>query len=283
MILRHARRTALALAALCIPLAVSTAGAQQVIWRGRSGGFDITWTHDDISARRVSDGAVVFSVRRIFDHDVREMTADHDDEVPMTEYEEQYRILSVIGSVISVVDETYCDCGGAHPIAWTRFVAYDLARGTAAHPFAVSAADLVSERDLLNGLQQDRLLRQAMTATHSRTFTSLAQLTTRLKLQEIQPAGDECTYTVGEEFPSSWAVHHLENGRAALRFSLSHDVEVCRGKYVQVGVLAAPAPRVLPDLQAADARRAGFLMKDARAIAANRATTLNWQRARPKR
>jgi hypothetical protein len=282
MILRPARRV-LALAALSIPLAVSTTHAQQVIWRGRSGGFDVTWTDRDVSARRVSDGAVVFSVRRIFDHAVAQMWADADDEAPMTEAEDRYQVLSVVGSVVSLVDETYCDCGGAHPIAWTRFVAYDLARGTAAHPFEVSAANLVSERDLLNGLRQDRLLRQAMAAAHVRSFASLRQLTARLKLREIEPAGDECTYTVGEEFPSSWAVHHLENGRAALRFSLSHDVEVCRGKYVQVGVLATPAARVLPDLAAADARRAGFLMKDARAIAANRATILNWQRPRPRR
>ena len=48
-------------------LAAAPAAAQRVIWRGRSGGFDVAWTDRDISARRASDGALVFSARRIND------------------------------------------------------------------------------------------------------------------------------------------------------------------------------------------------------------------------
>jgi hypothetical protein len=273
-------RTRIALLALALLSLAQPAHAQQVIWRGRSGGYDVAWTDRDISARRASDGAVVFSARRITDGEWREMQSDHDDEVPVREYERKYRLLSVAGSIISLEEATYCDCGGVHPISWTRFVSYDLARGTAARPHPVAATDLVPEADLLRALTADALIRQAMAAAHARTFPSLRALTQALKSQAIQPSGQECTYAVGEEFPSAFAIHHVENGRVALRFSLSHDVEVCRGMMIQVGVLVPPLARVAPDAAAANARRAGYLMKDVRAIAGQRQTVLNY---RPRR
>ncbi len=273
-------RIRIALLALALLASARPAAAQQVIWRGRSGGYDVAWTDRDISARRASDGAVVFSARRITDAEWREMQSDHDDEVPVREYERKYRLLSVAGSIVSLEEATYCDCGGAHPISWTRFVSYDLARGTAARPHPVAATDLVPEADLLRALTANALIRQAMASAHARSFTSLRALAAALESQAIQPADQECTFAVGEELSTEFALHHLENGRVALRFSLSHDVEVCRGMMIQVGVLVPPLARVAPDLAAANARRAGYLMKDVRTIAGGRQTVFNY---RPRR
>lgn len=276
----RARGGALRVSIALLPLlswVARPAAAQQVIWRGRSGGFDVAWTERDISARRASDGALVFSARHMADAEWAEMASDPDDEAPVTEFERKYRLLSVVGSVVSLEEASYCACGGAHPILWTRFVAYDLARGSAAHPHEVRVTDLVPEAELLRALTADRLVRQAMDSAHVRSFASLAALTERLKLQPVQPADDECDYSIGESFPTDFALHHLEGGRVAVRFSLSHNVEICRGRMIQVGVLVTPAARLGPDLAAADARRAGFLMKDQRAIARDRQTTFNYQ------
>jgi hypothetical protein len=253
------------------------AAAQQVIWRGRSAGYDVTWSDRDVSARRASDGAVVFSARRIADAEWREMQADSDDEAPVREYERRYRLLSVVGSILSLEEATYCDCGGAHPISWTRFVSYDVARGTVARPHPVAATEIVPEAALLRALTADRLVRQAMASAHVRGFASLHALTQALKTREIQPAGNECTFAVGEEFPAEFAFHHLENGRVAVRFSLSHSVEVCRGMIIQVGVLVPALPRWSASFDAASARRAGYLMKDLASIARDRRTVFNYQ------
>ena len=112
-----------------------------------------------------------------------------------------------------------------------------------------------------------------MDAVHARSFASLAAFTTALKFQEIAPPGD-CTYQVGEGFPHEYAFHHLANGQVAVRFSLSHSVEVCRGMFTQIGVLVPPLPRWAAAFEAANARRAGFLMQDA---PANRQTVLNYK------
>jgi len=274
------RHTLGLLALVLLPLAARPADAQRAIWRGRSGGYDVAWTDRDITARRASDGTVVFSARRLADAEWANLAGDHDEEVPVREFERKYRLLSVVGSIISLEEADYCDCGGAHPILSTRFVSYDLARGTAARPHPVAATDLVPEAELLRALSGDALIRQAMAKAHLRALTSLAAMPHALELQEIQPPNDDCTYGVGQEFPTEFALHHLENGRVALRFSLSHYVELCRGKMAQVGVLAAPRARLLPDLTAADTRRAGYLMKDLRALAGQRQTTFNY---RPRR
>ncbi|HYH82899.1 MAG TPA: hypothetical protein VEX86_24105, partial [Longimicrobium sp.] len=209
----------IALLALALASLAEPAQAQQTIWRGRSGGYDVAWTDRDISARRASDGVVVFSARRITDAEWTQMQRDHDDEVPVKEYERKYRLLSVVGTVLSLEEATYCDCGGVHPILWTRFVSYDVARGTAARPHAVAATDLVPEADLLRALTADRLIRQAMDSANVRRFATLRALTAGLEQTPIQPPGEQCTYGVGEAFPSSFAVHHVEYGRVALRFS----------------------------------------------------------------
>jgi len=258
------------------------AAAQQVIWRGSSAGYDVTWSDRDVSARRASDGALVFSARRIADAEWREMQGDHDEEVPVREYEQRYRLLSVVGSIVSLEEATYCDCGGAHPISWTRFVSYDVARGTVARPHPVAATEIVPEAALLRALTADRLIRQAMDAAHIRSFASLRALTETLKTREIQPADSECTFAVGEEFPTEFAFHHLENGRVAVRFSLGHYVEVCRGMMIQVGVLVPALPRWSASLDAASARRAGYLMKDLAAVARNRRTVFNYRPARAR-
>ena len=266
-------------AAAALP-AASSAAAQGVIWRGTSAGFDITWSERDLSARRVGDGVVVFSARRIADHEWAEMQGEHDAEVPVREYEQSYRLLSVAGSIISVEEATYCDCGGAHPISWRRFVAYDLARSTVAHPHPLAATEVVPQAALLRALTADRLVRQAMDAAHVATFTSLRGLTEALKTQPIEWAEDDCAYDIGEEFPVQFALHHVENGRVALRFSLGHAYEVCRGRMIQVGVLVPLLPRWDAPVRAAEARRAGYLMKDLASIARDRETVLNYQARR---
>ncbi|HEX8693351.1 MAG TPA: hypothetical protein VF746_13075 [Longimicrobium sp.] len=271
----------LALALALVPAAHAAAGAQ-VIWRGRSGGFDITWDTSDVSARRVGDGRLVFSLKQAFDAERAGRTGD--DDPPIREEMVTYRLLSVVGSIVSLEQYWYCDCGGAHPISGRGFVSYDLARSTPARPHPVRITELVPEAPLLRALTADRLIRGVMDSVDVRTARSLAALVDTLKYQgtfvatpDDDEQGMECSYSVGESFPSDFALHHVENGQLAIRFSLSHSVEICRGRMVQVGVLVPVPPRLQPALMAADARRSGYLMKDVRRIAGDRETRIEWE------
>lgn len=268
---------ALALAAALLP-AVRPSAAAQVIWQGRSGGFDVTWSTDDVSARRVGDGRLVLSLKRRFE---KEWGGPRDpEENEVREVAESVRVLSVVGSVLSVEEAWYCDCGGAHPISHTRFVAYDLARSRPDSLHEVAVTELVPEAPLLRALTSDRVIRAAMDSAGVGQVRSLAALLDTAQWQGVyvEMPGDEndCTYNMSDGFPRHFAFHHVENGQLAIRFSLSHDVELCRGSMVQVGVTVPVPPRLQSALTAADQRTAGFLMKDSRRIAGDRRTSLEW-------
>ena len=267
------------LAALPSIASDSTAQQPRAIWSGRSGGFEVSWTTGDISARRVQGGGRVLSLRAKADAEHGKLTEDYREDPEMTprEVEHRYRVLSVVGPVVSVEEYWYCDCRGAHPISSRGFRAFDLSRGTVAAPAPARVTDYVAEADLLRALLADRVIRALLDSAEveapPRTLAAL------LEAVRNQPAAvGECTYMVGEDFLSSFAFHHVEaDGRVAVRFSLSHHVEICRGMMTQIGVLVPASPRLRTDLAAARARTAGFLMADAARITGDRATVLNYQ------
>jgi hypothetical protein len=252
--------------------------AAQVIWRGRSGGFDITWSEDDVTARRVSDGAMVLSLRRQFAKEWDRPRGEDENEV--REVYQAFRVLSVVGSVVSLEEAWYCDCGGAHPIAYAGFVAYDLARSTPDRPDTASVTRLVDEAPLVRALSADRVVRAALDSAGVREVGTLAALldTARwIGVEVDKPHEQDCWFAMGDGFPGHFALHHVEGDRVAIRFSLSHDVEICRGRMVQVGVLVPIPSRLRADLAAAEGRTAGFLMKDVRGFAMDRWTTFTWE------
>lgn len=263
----------LALAAAFVVLDATSAAAQR-IWSGRSGGFEIAWTRDDITARRLRDGALVFSAKRIVEHPWGEDGAETD-EGPI-EGEHRYRLLSVVGSVISLEEYSYCDCNGAHPVSSRGFAAYDLAESTLDDPAAARILDVVPEAALMEALLADRVIRRGLDEAGGEAPRTLPELVHRLNREDIEVGDDGCTYGVTDAFPGAFALHHAEGGRVAVRFGLGHWVELCRGKMVQVGVLVPVRPRFQEAVQAADARRAGFLMKDARRIGGEAVTTIEF-------
>jgi len=258
-------------------LAFAADAAAQVIWRGRSGGFDITWSEDDVSARRVSDGAPVLSLRRRF---AKEWDGPRgEDENEVREVYQAFRVPSVVGSVISLEEAWYCDCGGAHPIAYAGFVAYDLAESTPDAPDTASVTRLVDEPPLVRALSADRVVRAALDSAGVREVGTLAALLDTAQWIGVEvdtPIERDCWFAMGSGFPGHFALHHVEGDLVAVRFSLSHDVEICRGRMAQVGVLVPVPPRLRSDLAAAEGRTAGFLMKDARRLFMDRWTTFTW-------
>jgi hypothetical protein len=270
-------RAALLLAPALLLSTVADASAQ-VIWRGRSGGFDITWSADDISARRVSDGTLVLSLKRDVDAEWGDLAAAEPDEPVIREVEATYRLLSVVGPIVSVEEYWYCDCGGAHPISSRRFIAYDLRRSTPTEPRAAPITGLLSEADVLRALLADRVVRGTMDSVGVRTARSLAALVDTISHVPVE--ANECFFAVDESFPSAFALHHVDAGRVAVRFGLSHHYEICRGLMTQVGVLVPVPPALRAGLAAAESRRAGFLMKDAVRISRGGMTRFTY---RPRR
>jgi hypothetical protein len=249
--------------------------AEKPIWSGQSGGFTIQWTTAELLARPTKSPAqIVFSAKSITERDwknVEEDRAEYD-------YDRSFQLLSVVGSIVSYDDTEYCACGGAHPSMTDEYRAIDLAQpgkvGDKKSRKAAKLNDLFPESDLLKALLADPLIRKAVQASKKPEPQTLAKLMEAILYQDIE-SGD-CGYSVKENQLSQFAFHHVEGDQVAIRLSLSHAYETCRGQMIQVGILLPIPPSLKKSLMLAASGKAGFLMKDQKRIAHDRMTSFSF-------
>jgi hypothetical protein len=185
----------------------------------------------------------------------------------------EFELLSVVGRIASVLDSSggYC-AGTAHPWASSVFRAIDLSRSATDAPVQIALTEVFPERDVLAALLADRFVKAALAAAGQATPKSVAQLVEALKDSPVR-AGD-CEFTFDERALTGFAFHHRERERVAVRLSLPHRHEACRGMNTQLGLLL-PVPEDLEgSLARADARTAGFLMKDQARVSRGLSTSL---------
>ena len=251
---------------------------EKPIWSGESGGFKISWTEDNIVALD-SQGKLVFSAKRLAENSWKEISRDDPDAATKFEYNEDYRLLSVVGSIISYEHGVYCACGGVHPSANTSFVALDLA-----HPGAIvfgysdlnknsktaKLNEIFNENDIFLALSADSFVKKALQAGDQEKPKNLNQLVKSIAYQSVD-VGD-CVFGAYEDMLTRFAFHHIENGKVAVRLGISHSAEVCRGLNTQIGILLPIPEKLKNDLALAESGKAGFLMKDQSKIAKDRST-----------
>jgi hypothetical protein len=258
-------------------LAQQRKAAEKSIWSGQSGGFTIQWTTGNLVARRATSPArIVFSAKSLAEREWKNIQDDV--VVEDRDYSRTFRLLSVVGSIISYDDAEYCDCGGAHPSMSDDYRAIDLAKpGGVSDKESGRAArlnDLFPESDLLKALLADPLIRKAVQASKKPEPQTLAKLMETILYQEIE-SGD-CGYSAKEDQLSRFAFHHVEGDQVAVRLSLSHAYEICRGQMIEVGILLPIPASLKRSLMLAASGKAGFLLKDQKRIALDRATNFNF-------
>jgi hypothetical protein len=281
------------------PKVVEKRVGDQLIWRGRSGDFILTWRTSDIRATLADKPAQgAFSVHPVVKRDFEAFLASQrasgrreGTNAEACTYERTFKILSVVGSLLSLEDAYYAFCQGwAHPAVETRFTALDLAKpgelayadGAAFPPIdldvsrlgkAVNLTDIAAESDILSALLNDSVIRKALgnidQSTPSPTLQELQQLLADRSLQT-----GECLFRFPEDVLTRFAFHHLEGNHIALRLGLPPHVEPCRTYHAQLGLLLPIPPALKRDLTLAAARKAGFLMQHHKKIAGARVTTV---------
>jgi hypothetical protein len=278
--------------------AVQKRVADRLIWRGRSGNFILTWRTSDIRATPADKSvplafSVIPGVKRDFEAFLAALRASGTREGTEAEpctYERTFKILSVVGSLLSLEDAYYAFCRGwAHPAVETRFTMLDLAKpgelgyadGAAFPPIdldvsklgkAVRLTDIAAEPDILSALLGDPIIRQALENRGQLVPPTLEQLQRILADQSLE-AG-ECLFRFPEDVFTRVAFHHLEGNRIAVRLGLPPHVGPCRTHHAELGLLL-PIPTALKkSLTLAASRQAGFLMRDHKKIAGTRVTTV---------
>lgn len=255
--------------------AVAVAGEKvKTVWTGESGGFTLTWTSRDLTARSGKETTSLWSTlaKKGFEDYEAEMKKDTDSPTGCP-YERTFRLLSVVGPIVSFEDQLYASCGGAHPSVERRFTAVDLSRSGAlayggapsGEPMDVAAAhrgrvavltDYFDERDVLEALRSDRLIRLALRNV-PKTLADIPRL--------VGPEGiavGECTYSVRDDFLTRFTFDHVEGDKVAVRLGLPPNVGACRTMHTQLGLLLPLPDKLKAALEAAQAGKQGFLLAE---------------------
>ena len=251
--------------------------AEKPIWIGQTGNFMIHWTSANMTIAPSGDRKnILFSVqelaRKNFQVFKKESIGDWPN--PECEYEQRFRLLSVVGPIVSyeLLEYSYCkdadgSGGWAHPSVGVRYSVIDLN-----HPGErVTLTSLFPEASILKALLTDPLVKRALTdrgPPTPRTLSDFARLVKDSTPLELEPtagtkqAPRECSFLFPDDFLSQFAFHHLEDGMVAVRLSLEPSSGACRTAHTELGLLL-PIPQSLKsELAQGAVLRQGFLLKD---------------------
>lgn len=237
----------------------------KLIWQGVSDNYTIFWDGKDIAASAPGKGAARFSMHDLLEHRWR-MAFKSEDAPAGCSSEYSMKILSVVGSLISVELSEYGQCpGAAHPNVTTSYESVVLANPD--RPIALT--HYFDEKDIYQALINDGIVKKVLAAENIATPATLPQL-----IYALGSVSGFCEYGFTDDLLTRFAFHHLEEDKVAVRLGVSHGSGACRGMLTQLGILLPIPEHLLNALKRADAREEGFLMKDAESIAGNRNTLM---------
>lgn len=245
----------------------------QTFWRGESGGYQIQWTAANLSAAKGGpnssisfDGAATAKAK--WKEISAPASAPAQDSAEYS-YESDYRLLSVVGPIMSIEEGEECDCGGAHPSEFTGFIAYDLSKSHTTKPVPASLLDYFSAETLYSALIKDPVVKKILA---NKKPISLSELRQDLPFENY--TNGNCDYEFGPDFLNHFAFYDHRPGFVSIRISLSHAVETCRGQFTQVGLELPVADPILEEaLTRAKAGQSGILMKALRQKAGGKPVT----------
>ena len=131
-----------------------------------------------------------------------------------------HRILSAVGSVVSIERSYYYD-GGAHPSYGAIWETIDLETGESS-----SLTAIFPEGEIFAALRADHIVREAY--RRAEEPDSLFEL--------IDNLDGDCAMWFSREMLTGFAFHHVRENQVAVRIGLPHGCEVARGSFTQLGV-----------------------------------------------
>jgi hypothetical protein len=270
--------TALGILLVCLLSAVQAQEQGKPVWNGRSGNYEITWTTTEISGSSL--GTVTFSARTLarenFQLTAKEARQNGE---KLTGFERNFRVLSVVGTIVSLEDNFYANyASAAHPSGETRYTAIDLSKSGKvgysnflesldmnldAPGLTAKLTDYFPAAEIYKALMADTLVQKGLDGKRPKTLAELLKLFAE---GAVEVADGKTCARFSEDLLTRFAFHHIEGDKVAVRLGLS-GLGPCRENLTQLGLLL-PIPDALRiALNFAGANKEGFLMKDLKRIA----------------
>ena len=242
----------------------------ETIWNGRSGGFSIAWRTDRLE---LSDaGKLAMSFKALAEREWSRVREGADNRA--LRMEKTYAVLSAVGPWLSVQAGTYCDCGGAHPTAVLGVYAYDLRESRVDSGAPANLSSLFPADAILSALLDNDAIRTALKDASLAPPRTLPELIDALAFKTVT-VGD-CDFVFNDALLSSFALHHIDGDKVAVRFGLLPAAEICRGLTTQIEILLPVTETIRASLLAARDGSGGLLMEKAESMAAGRTTAFTF-------
>ena len=255
------------------------------IWSGESGGFSIRWTDQDITVHPAKDLLkVIFSTKVIAEKDTKtwfenqrqlEQPEDEDFSPDNCEFGPNYKLFSVVGSLVTFEYSESVVCSfAAHPDLQFRLISLDLNTegevifsaaeiDQSNHGKEVFLTDFFSEREILEALLQDKMIKEELQERKTSMPSTLAELQASLSepfdnLFETE----NCSYGFPKDFLSRFVFYDIEGKNVIVRIALPSSVGACRANQLMLPIRLNIPERLNSDLTNAALKKQGFLMKD---------------------
>ncbi len=237
-------------------------------WTGSSGGFRYRWTTRDLAATDAATNHPVYSVVAALKHEMKSDAADIGEVSPEDHYEVSFFPLSVVGSLLSYERDDYWE-GGAHPSGNESFVTVDVRHPTR----AVRVNELFPAAQIRQSLLSDPIVRRVLAREKITPPATLDGLVKALASKEFGGEDDDM-YQFPANLLETFAFHHVENGKIAVRFLLPHGTEIYRFRNTQIGILLPIPARLRSAFTQASTGKSGALMQTLRKTTADRKSSL---------
>lgn len=280
------------------PKAAPPRDADRPIWAGEFDGIRIGWTTSDLYVHSGRDTRKLFTplAKKGFE-DFIALLADEDQADAAApgvacDYKRTFKVLSVVGTLLSFEDRYYAFCGGAHPTVDRRFTTVNLAGGAGdlrydvgeetslmdvnlARPGrAVKLTDYFDEGDILRALLSDPVVKDAFAGEDApEPPQALEDLPKRLA-DNFYRLG-ESGFELRPDYMTRFAFHHIEGDKVAVRLGLPPHYGANHALHRQLGLMLPIPASLRKQLVSASNQQNGFLMQDASKIANGRVTTLS--------
>lgn len=275
---RRALWLVLLIPAVALPLAAGTPEVK----RWKTAALDFALSSKDFQATR--HGKPVFSARQRLAGQIvkfRQQVAlsianlskqegrDLSWDIPVVEYSAAIEPVSSVGSVISLHESGYSMCPGCtRERRWDRVIAIDLSprpsrkKDKPGAPRAASLIELWSERQVLDALLADRLLKEFVTP--EATPANLAAFWKLFRLPRASGGDPNCDYdvSVGPQLLQAFAFNRLERGKVVVQVWLPPRSAACRGQTKQISLVLPIPERLREALDGSNRLQSGFLMED---------------------
>jgi hypothetical protein len=259
---------------LSLPFLFSQTGRpDQAIWKGGRGNYAIEWSVSALRATRSDTNQIAFDARS--DAEAAWARIVERSKGASLKAEFTYRLLSVMGSFLTIEEGEYCDCGGAHPTELKKFRAIQLDRSMFNAPVAASLTELFPSQTIFKALVADSLVHRALGS--DAVPGSLNELLEQLGDQTVKVG--ECEYSFSRDLMGSFALYSIQDDKVLVRLGLPSAVESCRGRLTQIGITLAVSEANHASFSIEKNSHERLLMADAEQIPRSKLTSFSFSQS----